>query len=88
MDIKKEDLSFSHYIWQEDFTNARTDMEPSRKPFDRNNGLHVLWLANWYAIEYPPFQKADILKLEILLSEKLPMGLRSERSVCHWLANA
>jgi hypothetical protein len=37
--------------------------------------------------EYPGFQKTDIVKIEKLLSDKLPSGLMSEKSVCNWLAN-
>lgn len=87
MEIKKEDLAFSHYTWYEDSLVIREDMSPTRKVFDRNNGSHILWIANWYTSEYPGFQKTDIIKLETLLSEKLPSGLLSERSVCNWLAN-
>lgn len=87
MEIKKEDLSFNHYIWDKDSDGIRQDMTPTRKIFDRNNGAHILWIANWYTNEYPEFQKTDIIKLETLLSEKLPSGLLSERSVCNWLAS-
>ncbi|MBN8788344.1 MAG: hypothetical protein J0I84_14730 [Terrimonas sp.] len=87
MEIKKEDLVFNHYIWNEDSDGIRQDMSPTRKVFDRNNGVHILWIANWYTNENPGFQKSDIVKLETLLSEKLPSGLLSERSVCNWLVN-
>lgn len=87
MEIKKEDLVFNHYTWYDDDPNPRQDMIPTRKTFDRNNGAHVLWIANWYVGEYPGFQKTDIAKLEKLLSDSLPSGLMSEKSVCNWLAN-
>lgn len=88
MEIKKEDLVFNHYSWYEDSDDTRQDMVPTRKTFDRNNGAHVLWIVNWYVTEYPNFIKADIARLETLLSEKLPSDLLSEKSVCNWLANA
>lgn len=87
MEIRKEDLVFNHYTWYENSNGIRLDMSPTRKVFDRNNGSHILWIANWYITEYPGFQKTDIAKLETLLSEKLPIGLLSEKSVCNWLAN-
>ena len=87
MEIKKEDLVFNHYTWYDDNTDARKDMSPTRKTFDRNNGAHILWIANWYIAEYPGSQKADIAKLEALLSDRLPSGLMSEKSVCNWLIN-
>jgi hypothetical protein len=86
MEIKKEDLIFNHYTWYDD-PNPRQDMSPTRKAFDRNNGAHILWIANWYVAEYPGFQKTDIVKIEKLLSDKLPSDLMSEKSVCNWLAN-
>lgn len=86
MEIKKEDLMFNHYTWYDGSADLREDMTPTRKAFDRNNGTHVLWVANWYISEYPAFQKADIARLETLLSEKMPSDLLSEKSVCNWLA--
>lgn len=86
MTVTKEDLVFTHYSWYENVGN-REDFSPSRKTFDRNNGSHILWVVNWYASEYEQFQKTDIAKLEILISEKLPFGLLSEKSVCQWLMN-
>lgn len=87
MEIKKEDLAFTHYAWPEQCVPIRQDRTPTRKSFDRNNGTHILWVANWYAAEYPGFQRNDVAKLEALLSDKLPSGLLSEKSVCHWLIN-
>lgn len=88
MEIKKNDLSFNHYTWYDQGAGNRQDINPTRNSFDRNNGAHILWVANWYATEYPMFQRGDMFKLETLLSEKLPSGLRSEMSVCYWLKNA
>ncbi|MGN6435746.1 MAG: hypothetical protein ACTHMM_04400 [Agriterribacter sp.] len=87
MEIIREDLAFNHYAWYGERVEQRADMSPTRKPFDRNNGAHILWVVNWYAAEYPRFQKTDIAKLETLLSQKLPAGLLSEKSVCLWLAS-
>ncbi|MBX2921936.1 MAG: hypothetical protein KF746_07075 [Chitinophagaceae bacterium] len=87
MEIKKEDLVFNHYTWYDGTAGTRQDMSPTRNTFDRNNGAHILWIANWYITEYPGSEKADIAKLETLLSDKLPSGLMSEKSVCNWLAN-
>ncbi|MBX3254690.1 MAG: hypothetical protein KF862_11165 [Chitinophagaceae bacterium] len=88
MKIKKEDLVFNHYTWYDQGADDRQDINPTRNTFNRNNGTHILWVANWYAAEHPMFQRKDIVKLEILLSEKLPSGLLSEKSVCYWLKNA
>lgn len=85
MVIKKEDLVFDHYLWNDLTTAMRVDANPTRKLFDRNNGTHVLWVANWYASEYETFEKADIGKLEMLISEKMPLNMLSEKSVCNWL---
>lgn len=87
MEIKKEDLVYNHYTWEEGGSDHRQDMSPTRNTFDRNNGIHILWIANWYMAEHPGIQKADIAKLELLLSEKLPLGLLSEKSVCKWLTD-
>lgn len=87
MEIKKEDLVLTHYSWSNDPANPRQDMTPTRNTFDRDNGAHVLWIVNWYMGEYPASQKRDIATLELLLSDKLPSGLMSEKSVCNWLAN-
>jgi len=87
MEIKKEDLVLTHYFWSEDPAEPRQDLNPTRNTFNRNNGVHVLWIANWYLAEYPGSQKTDIARVETLLSDKLPSGLMSERSVCSWLAH-
>ncbi|MFT3702734.1 MAG: hypothetical protein QM802_10205 [Agriterribacter sp.] len=88
MTIKKEDLVFTHYLWDEGQHGERTDTTPSRRAFDRNNGTHMLWVMNWYITEHAQFQKTDIARLETLISDKLPSGILSEKSVCQWLENA
>lgn len=87
MEIKKDDLAFNHYTWYDQGAENRQDITPTRNAFDRNNGTHILWVVNWYAAQYATFQKEDISSLEILLSEKLPSGLLSERSVSQWLTS-
>lgn len=82
--VKKEDLLLHHYSWN-DQVEQRDDLNPTRKTFDRNNGTHVLWVVNWFATASEQFNKEDIAKLESLISDKLPFGLLSEKSVCQWL---
>lgn len=87
MTINKEDLVFTHYIWRDEVAEERQDLSPTRRIFDRENGLHVLWIANWYATQYEQFQKNDLSKLETMISDELPFSKLSERSVSEWLVN-
>jgi len=85
MTIEKESLYFNHYFFEAEHHWVEDQSFPSRRNFDRNNGYHVLRLANWCRIQRGCFLMEDMIWLETLLMEKLPLIKMSERSVCDWL---
>lgn len=58
---------------------------PSRRTFDPANGAQVLFLINHYALFDEQLHQQQLLWLEQLLYNGLPLEARSELSVWKWM---
>jgi hypothetical protein len=88
MTFGKKDMSFVHYRWDVEDEKSEpdnNDREPSRKTFDPFNGDQVLFLINFCATAMNQFSVKDGRNLENKIAYKLPVTLKSERSVFNWL---
>jgi len=89
MVFSREDMSGMHYNWNEYAQNGGGlfSGEPSRRLFDRLNGVQVLFIINFCAsfIEGFDMHKARVIEWEI--NHHLPMDLKSEKSVFNWILN-
>ena len=88
MPFSKEDLVNQHYSWAESVINTAFTGEPSRRLFDRFSGDQVLYIINSFGRSLGNLSLNDGRKLEELISNKLPIGLKSELSVYNWLRTA
>ena len=88
MIIQKEDLVLTHYNWPAEEVIAREDSAPTRRTFDRDNGVQIIWIANWFAAENNTFQKNDMARLEAMISDELPFTPLSEKTASEWLLHA
>ena len=84
MHFSKEDLQGQHYTWSNEGKSNLTG-QPSRRLFDRFNGDQVLFIINSYASMAEKFSLEEARKLEELINDYLPFGIKSEMSVFNWL---
>jgi hypothetical protein len=83
MHFLKEHLSDSNnYNWTDEFI---FDGTPSRRLFDRQNGNQLLFIINLYASQSDKFSADHVQRIEDILVNKLPEGIKSEISVLNWL---
>lgn len=80
----KTDLCGHDYHWG-DANLTVFSGAPSRRLFDRSNGVQVLYLINYYASLNEGFNQSLGRKLEELILYKLPADIKSEVSVYNWL---
>jgi hypothetical protein len=84
MHFSKEDLQGQHYTWSNDGKSQLTG-QPSRRLFDRYNGDQVLFIINSYAAMSEQFTIEEARRMEELINDYLPLGIKSEMSVFNWL---
>lgn len=83
MHLSKEHLNANNiYSWTDEFV---FDGTPSRRLFDRRNGNQLLFIINLYASQVKGFSEADVSRIEGMLLNQLPEGIKSEISVLRWL---
>lgn len=89
MTFLKEDLVGKHYSWTTTINAAAFTGEPSRRLFNPFNGNQVLFVINAYASSLPEkFTLSDAHKVEDMILNNLPEGVKSEMSVFNWLKEA
>jgi hypothetical protein len=88
MSFSKEDLVNQHYSWTNSVIDTIFTGEPSRRLFDRFSGDQVLYIINSFGRSLGNLSLTDGRKLEELITNKLPIGLKSELSVFNWLRSA
>jgi hypothetical protein len=80
--IKEHLSSGNNYNWTDEFI---FDGTPSRRLFDRQNGNQLLFIINLYASLNDKFSADQVQRIEEMLVNKLPEGVKSEISVLNWL---
>lgn len=87
MQFLREDMGFTHYRWENNGSGGLPEFsgEPSRRAFDPYNGHQVLFMINSYIAETGEMTMPEARALESRIAYKLPLGLKSERSVLSWL---
>ena len=85
MRFQKQDLTGTHYHWQDDkqvFTG-----QPSRRVFDRLNSNQVLFIINSYGSVLEKFTLEEGRAIEMQIATRLPIDTKSEISVFNWIRN-
>jgi len=85
MAFLREDLSSTHYTWNEDGRPPMFTGHPSRRIFDRFNGEQVLFIINFYGSLAEKFTIKEGRELEDLIFNHLPTDAKSEMAVFNWL---
>ena len=87
MTFLRNEMNFVHYRWDAEAETADLlfNGEPARRVFDPYNGYQVLYLINYCGSLLEKFNLANARKLENSIAYHLPVTLKSERSVFHWL---
>lgn len=83
MHFEKHDLYMTHYNWSS--TAGIYEGPPSRRSFDKSNGMQLLFLVNHYAAFDEQLNQQRLHRLEELLRRQLPLEARSEISVFKWM---
>jgi hypothetical protein len=81
----REHLHSTNYEWATGFSHSRDNSEPDRRLFDRFNGNQVLFLINYWGQSIGQFNISDGRRIEELISNQLPLEVKSEKSVFNWL---
>ena len=84
MVFSKEHL-VGNYNWITEPGDSLLTGSPSRRLFDRWNGVQVLFIINSIAALSENFSLEEARKVENLIHEHLPLDTRSELSVFNWL---
>lgn len=84
----KKDLNFQHYRWELEFDDETGvySGEPTRRSFDPFNGNQVLFLINCYGYAMGNLTLKQAHLIEDNIAYRLPIGLKSERSVFNWIS--
>ena len=84
MAFSKEHLA-GNYNWATEPGDLLLTGSPSRRLFDRWNGVQVLFIINSIAALSETFSIDEARKVESLIHDRLPLDSRSELSVYNWL---
>jgi len=84
MAFSKQDLA-GNYKWATEPGDHLLTGSPSRRLFDRWNGVQVLFIINSIAALSENFSIEEARKIESLINDRLPLDARSELSVFQWL---
>lgn len=82
--FSKENLS-GRYNWNNDPKNQLFTGTPTRRLFDRWNGMQVLFIINTMAATLDSFSLDTGKKMEDLIMNHLSINPHSEVSVFNWL---
>ena len=84
MTFSKVDLT-GNYTWTSDSETFPFGGGPSRRIFDRYSGNQLLFIINSLAALSDTFSTDDVIKVEEIIMDRLPMNKQSEISVFNWL---
>ena len=84
MTFSKQDL-MGNYTWTPDSESSPFTGVPSRRIFDRYSGNQLLFIINSLAALSDSFAIEDVMKIEAIIIDHLPMNTQSEISVFNWL---
>jgi hypothetical protein len=82
--FSKEHLT-GNYKWTVEPGDSLLTGSPTRRLFDRWNGVQVLFIINCFAASSDSFSVEEGRKIESLINDYLPMESKSEKSVYSWL---
>ena len=85
MQIVKENLLISDYVWNSDNKFNLLADGPTRKRFDRFSGNCMLHIINLFDCFIDKLTIAQAQKIECLIQKELPLEAKSEISVLQWL---
>ncbi len=81
----KENLLKNDYVWHNDDKMNLLSDGPTRKRFDRFSGDCMLHIINLFDYSIDKLTIPQAQKIEFLIQKELPLELKSEISVLHWL---
>jgi hypothetical protein len=84
MTFLKEHLE-GHYEWIIGPTHSIFSGSPTRRIFDRLNGIQLLFIINSFAALLDTFSIEDGKNVEDLIMKHLPLNIQSEIYVLRWL---
>jgi hypothetical protein len=84
MHFSREHLT-GNYKWTVEAGDSLLTGSPTRRLFDRWNGVQVLFIINCLAASSNSFSIEEGRKIESLINDYLPLESRSEKSVYSWL---
>jgi hypothetical protein len=73
------------YQWDSETEKSVFEGKPSRRVFNRWNGMQVLFLINLILNESGTFSISEGKKIEKIIIDRLPIETKSELSVFNWL---
>ena len=82
MPFLREHLMLTHYEWQD---SALFHGEPTRRAFNRLNGFQVLFIINCCSAFLGAFSIAEGRVIEERIGNLLPLEIKNEISVFHWI---
>lgn len=82
MTFLREHLRCNHYSW---LNEGNYTGDPSRRRFNPSDGNQILFIINSCATLVEEFTLNDGQKIEEMIYQKLPIGIKSEISVFKWL---
>lgn len=85
MVFKREHLLITHYNWTKNVNGSTYAGTPGRRMFDRHDGNQLLFLINFFGESIGNLTLQDGHKIEELINNQLPSGVRSELAVFNWL---
>jgi len=85
MQIVKEHLLITDYVWNTDDKRGQLSEGATRKRFDRFSGDCMLHIINLFDCCIDKLTIAQAQRIESLIQTELPLEAKSEISVLQWL---
>jgi len=85
MQIVKEHLLTTDYMWNTDDKRTQLSEGATRKRFDRFSGDCMLHIINLFDYSVDNLTVAQAQRIEYLIQNELPLEAKSEISVLQWL---
>src|SRR3954468_9098310 len=85
MQIVKEHLLLTDYVWNVDDKRSLLSEGATRKRFDRFSGDCMLHIINLFDYSIDNLTVAQAQRIERLIQKELPLEAKSEISVLQWL---
>jgi hypothetical protein len=84
---QKTDLLYNDYEWNNTADDVKFQGEPDRTTFTRHDGNDVLYIINFICQRMKYISKEHAGRIEMLIHDKLPLEVKSQKSVFNWIQN-